>query len=198
MGERAVVRTGRAAVFSAVCVSLAAAAHSYAAHTWVPARGVVIGLAVVFVFARIAASRERGVGAIAALLLGGQAGLHVLFGAVMPQPPMPGMAAMAGIRHTHLPAAHAMPDETAAMIAGHVVAALLVAWWLRCGEAALFRLVRSAARRVYRRWLPAGGPLPGLRIAPGRGWADVLLAPAARAIRFALVRRGPPRVAVTV
>ena len=28
------MRTGRAAVFSAVCVSLAAAAHSYAAHTW--------------------------------------------------------------------------------------------------------------------------------------------------------------------
>ena len=96
-------------------------------------------------------------------------------------PPMPGMAAMAGMRHTYLPAAHAMPDETGAMIAGHVVAALLVAWWLRCGEAALFRLVRSAARRVYRRWLPAGGPLPDLRIAPGLGWAAVLLAPAARA-----------------
>jgi hypothetical protein len=198
MGERAVVRTGRAAVFSAVCVSLAAAAHSYAAHTWVPARGVVIGLAVVFVFARIAAARERGVGAIAALLLGGQAGLHVLFGATMPQPPMPGMASMTGMRHTHVLAAHAMPPESAAMIGGHLVAALLVAWWLRCGEAALFRLVRTAVRRVYRRWLPVCGPVPDLRIPSCCGGSYELLPDGGWAIRFAVVRRGPPRVAVTI
>ncbi|MFB8169729.1 hypothetical protein ACFC60_17455 [Kitasatospora purpeofusca] len=95
---------------------------------------------------------------------------------------------------------------TPAMLAAHLGAALLAGWWLRRGEAALWRLVRitaSAARNraaeplrtacalaaVLLRGLLGltGGPV---RRSRGRGGDDPL--PAGAVLRHSVVRRGPP------
>ncbi len=81
-----------------------------------------------------------------------------------------------------------------AMISAHLVAALVLVGWLRAGEAALWRLVRLAARRAavwctawIRSWdLPA---LDHLRMsAPLPALAHARLC----SLRHAVSRRGPP------
>ncbi|MEV6973470.1 hypothetical protein [Kitasatospora sp. NPDC093806] len=95
---------------------------------------------------------------------------------------------------------------TPAMFAGHLAAALLAGWWLRRGEAALWRLVRIAVSAAESHWAAplrtacalaavllrglfgvSGGPV---RRAGGRGGDDPL--PAGAALRHSVVRRGPP------
>jgi hypothetical protein len=82
----------------------------------------------------------------------------------------------------------AMPSD--AMVAWHALAALLLAWWLRRGEAAAWRLARALAERVLNPRLSQTLPEPGTgarsqgagRLGAGsrtaEGWS----------------RRGPPRV----
>ncbi|MFC5662933.1 hypothetical protein ACFP3U_08035 [Kitasatospora misakiensis] len=97
---------------------------------------------------------------------------------------------------------------TPSMLAAHLCAALVAGWWLRRGEAALWRLVRITAAAAAR----AGAAEPlrtacalaavllrglfGLPGGPvgrsgGRGGDDPL--PAGAALRHSVVRRGPPR-----
>ncbi|MER5349631.1 hypothetical protein ABT093_04785 [Kitasatospora sp. NPDC002551] len=95
---------------------------------------------------------------------------------------------------------------TPTMLAAHLAAALVAGWWLRRGEAALWRLVRIAASTARARGqaplrtacalaavllrglfgLPAGP----VRRSGGRGGDDPL--PAGAALRHSVVRRGPP------
>lgn len=99
---------------------------------------------------------------------------------------------------------------TPAMLAGHLAAALVAGWWLRRGEAALWRLVRIAATAarehardhwtaplrtafalaaaLLRGLLGAGGD-PSRR--PGASAGDGPL-PSGTALRHSVVRRGPP------
>ncbi|MFF2039539.1 hypothetical protein ACFVVX_03865 [Kitasatospora sp. NPDC058170] len=95
---------------------------------------------------------------------------------------------------------------TPSMLAGHLAAALVAGWWLRRGEAALWRLVRITAAAAREHWAAplrtafalaaallrgllgtGGGPVrrPG-----ARGGGDPL--PAGTALRHSVVRRGPP------
>ncbi|MFE0465482.1 hypothetical protein ACFW1A_40160 [Kitasatospora sp. NPDC058965] len=98
---------------------------------------------------------------------------------------------------------------TPAMLAGHLLAALVAGWWLRRGEAALWRLVRLTGRvaaRELREWtaplhralalvatvlrgLLAPTEHPGARRRRERG--DHRL-PVVLALRHSVVRRGPP------
>jgi hypothetical protein len=216
MSERSVVPSARAAVFTAVCVALALAAHrlmSGAAVSWWATLGAAL---VVFGLARAAAGAQRGLGSITALMLGAQAGLHVWFDAAQlttastpacaPMPGMPGMGRMAGVcgalgAHASLSAVlHATP----AMLAAHTLAALVAAWWLWRGEAALFGLVRLLRVRLADwAWLlwalcavrcVAGGCRPRACGAGGRGPRTLRLV----VLRFQVVRRGPPRGVVSV
>ncbi|MEV7178792.1 hypothetical protein [Kitasatospora sp. NPDC093679] len=92
-----------------------------------------------------------------------------------------------------------------AMLLGHLAAAVVAGWWLRRGEAALWRLVKLTAAAA-REWsaplrravamlaavllgVPAAAPA-----APRRRAEDVPL-PGAVALVHSLVRRGPPVVA---
>lgn len=99
-----------------------------------------------------------------------------------------------------------LPGMSPLMIAGHLVAAVVAGWWLRRGEAALWRLVRLTTYAVRAHAAPlrtvlavAGALLRGLPgISPRRsvrafaaergGWR----LPVPAALRHSVVRRGPP------
>ncbi|HWU10228.1 MAG TPA: hypothetical protein VN520_28300 [Streptomyces sp.] len=74
------MRLLRTAVFTAVCVVLAAAGHGFAAGAGVSAWSLAAGFAGVFAVAAALAGRERTLLPIAAALTAGQLALHVLFG----------------------------------------------------------------------------------------------------------------------
>lgn len=73
------MRLLRAAVFTAVCVLLAAAGHSLASGRPVPVSSLALGWVAVFAFVVPLAGRERRLPGIAALLAAGQLALHMVF-----------------------------------------------------------------------------------------------------------------------
>ncbi|WP_329133991.1 hypothetical protein OG552_17560 [Streptomyces sp. NBC_01476] len=75
------MRLLRAAVFTAVCVVLAAAGHSIASGRTVPGWSLVLGWLAVFAVVAPLAGRERSLPGIAALLAAGQIVLHTVFSA---------------------------------------------------------------------------------------------------------------------
>ncbi|MFE6049702.1 hypothetical protein ACFQ6N_02995 [Kitasatospora sp. NPDC056446] len=94
---------------------------------------------------------------------------------------------------------------TPSMLAGHLAAALVAGWWLRRGEAALWRLLRVAASAAREHWAAplrsvfvlVAALLRGLSGAAGpvrrfgaRAGEHPL--PAGAALRHSVVRRGPP------
>ncbi|MFJ5926826.1 hypothetical protein ACIQF6_29955 [Kitasatospora sp. NPDC092948] len=94
---------------------------------------------------------------------------------------------------------------TPGMVLAHLAAAVVAGWWLRRGEAALWRLLRTAALTA-REWaaplrtavallvaLLLGGPRP----APVRrgGRPEDWRLPVAAVLRHSVLRRGPPAVA---
>lgn len=220
-----VLPTLRAALFAALCLALGAGAHVAMSAASIPAWALLIGGFGAFVPARYAAGRgEHGLLGISALMGVVQVGLHLLFcyaqqagsapgsGATaampampampaisampampampvgMPMPPMPGMGASA-------PAAAGCADG--GMLLGHALAALVCAWWLRRGEAALHAVIRSAAVRLRVTWVvvvlvvPAAGRVP--RSPRTRSRARALRSLWQRGI---IARRGPPPVRV--
>ncbi|MFE9428779.1 hypothetical protein ACFYNO_38195 [Kitasatospora sp. NPDC006697] len=107
------------------------------------------------------------------------------------------------------PMAHAGPwwllGLTPLMLLGHLLAAAVAGWWLRCGEAAVWRAVRSTGRaaRELTRWtaplyraLALLSALLGLRPsgAPSRPRrrTERHRLPLAVVLRHSVIRRGPP------
>ncbi|MFJ4843008.1 hypothetical protein [Streptomyces sp. NPDC088746] len=74
------MRLLRTAVFTAVCVVLAAAGHGFAAGVGVPGWSLLAGFAGVFAVATALAGRERTLLSITAALAAGQIALHIVFG----------------------------------------------------------------------------------------------------------------------
>lgn len=234
------LRLVRAAVFTAVCVTLSAAGHTLTGRQHMPLWSLGLGCAVVFAVAAPMAGRERSLPGIAALLAAGQIALHTLFacgragaagGAGMPSASASGSAsgsalgyggAHAGLQSAELRslAARLLCGERSAgsisesrarqvisdaglgtglgadrfsghathaadaghtgheaagsvafaagtpleslrsaahaalslfdgpMLIGHILAALVLGWFLHRGEAALWRLVRLSVRSV--------------------------------------------------
>ncbi|MFD1658717.1 hypothetical protein ACFSL4_10960 [Streptomyces caeni] len=192
MGVSWAVRSVRAAVFSVVCVLLAAGGHALATgavpQVWVDAAASLP----VFAAAVALAGRECSLRAIAAAMLTVQGALHLAFAAAGPSHvPM----RMPGMSHAmHMACA---PCVTAShVVAAHLAAALLASWCLRRGEAALWSLLRKAVTFVpglvawWRRTAPppvcVGASRPHGRRRHPLGQALP---------RHALTRRGPPPVA---
>jgi hypothetical protein len=181
------VRSVRAAVFAVLCVLLAAGGHALATGAapavWAQATAVVP----VFVVGCLLSGRERSLAGIGGVTLAAQSGLHVVFHAVRPQ--HAGMV-MHGMRMTADAHAHALtPHATAA----HAGAAVVLTWWLRRGEAALWSLLRWAMEFVpglAAWWQVAGGvpdgPRPGQRACAG-SWSL-----RGGRLRYVVHRRGPP------
>jgi hypothetical protein len=175
---RSPMRALRAALFAAVAVLLAATGHwSLSAHH-IPPAALLAALGATAAAGWLAAGRERGTRSIGAGLLAVQGVLHLIFAGGEqaaahhhgpPQPP-PDIAADAG------------------MVAVHLAAAAGCALWLAHGEAAFFRLARTAFAPL--RLLLAVVRLPDTHPAPRP-------APRPRPLHGAflahtVVRRGPP------
>jgi hypothetical protein len=211
------MRVLRTAVFAAATTVLAALAHAASGTVLPPAdvllaAGVGVGIAA-FGLTR----RERGLPAVLGATLGGQLVLHLVLTLSMVSSCAPaagtdaaGPPVMAGMgRGSDLRGCAAgswLPMTAAGRSAGvmvgiHVLAALVLAWWLRRGERALARcavVVAGALAPVARRLagalpvlgpplrcaVPGGVPVPrtGSRVRhPGLRGAQVW------------ARRGPPR-----
>jgi hypothetical protein len=194
------VRGLRAAVFAALCVLLAAGGHALATGMAPPVWAQAAGFVPVFAGAWALARRERSLVPVGGATLTAQAGLHLAFGAVRPRAGavMRGAhttMAVHGMRmaHPHAPAPHALTPHASA---AHLSAAVLLTWWLRRGEAALFSLLRRAAARVpgLAAWwqvLRGAGRVPAV---PGlvRPACDGPRALHGALLRHAVRRRGPP------
>ncbi|NGO70618.1 hypothetical protein G5C65_20130 [Streptomyces sp. SB3404] len=166
----------RAAVFTALCVTLSAGAHVLLSGEPVPVTLFLAVAAGVFLVAFALADRERGFAGIAALLVPleltadtifttgqhacyGQAGgpvtgplrsvgVDLLCGGGGVGTPLARMAAQSG-------GTGPVPPGTAAsvpwlLLVAHLAVGLLAACWLRRGEAAVARLLRAAAAAAFR------------------------------------------------
>lgn len=193
MSTQPALRSSRAAIFAAVCLTLATAGHAIAAQTAVSVWATGVGFAAVYAVAWTLTGAERSLATIMGGLLAGQFVLHSLF-----------MAATAPAGHTSA-MDHATGHVTmtagghggAVMTLAHGAAAVVSAWWLRRGERAVWALARRAtalasrpvrmllALLEYRSPVAAQAHVPGRTSAPSSG-------PRPRLLRHAVVRRGPP------
>ncbi|KUO12825.1 hypothetical protein [Streptomyces sp. DSM 15324] len=182
------VRSLRAAVFAALCVLLAAGGHAMATGMAPPVRIQAAGALVLFAAGCLLGGRERSLTGIGGGTLASQAGLHLAFATARPQTVM----VMHGLRMSHSAGHPHTPHATAA----HLGAALLLTWWLRRGEAALWSLLRWAAALLpglVAWWRVARGTrtVPAVP-RPGRSAAGAAGAPRQALLRYAVHRRGPP------
>jgi hypothetical protein len=194
MSASPAVRSLRAAVFAAVCVLLAAAGHGLATGATPLLWADGAGFLVVFGMGWLLGGRERTLPGIGAAMLATQAGLHLGFDLARPRAgmAMAGMAHMPGQAMAPMPQTQAMTPHA---VAAHVGAALVAAWWLRRGEAALWSLLRWAVAFVpglVAWWRDASAPLRARTTGrPGRAAAEA--APLRQLLlRHAVSRRGPP------
>ncbi|WP_432165971.1 hypothetical protein [Streptomyces sp. bgisy031] len=218
------LRAVRAALFTALVVTLSAASHVLLSRVPLPVVTVAATALAVFVLAYALAGRERSFGRIAALLVPLElaadtvftTGQHVCYGAA--GGPVAGplravgldvlcggvgtpLARMAG-GHTDRAAAllaHTDPAAAWLLLGAHVAVGLLAAAWLRRGEQALAQLLRAVAGFTFRPLLIAFAAvrahLEPVRRLPRRPSRRVR---AARTQLWAhsVGRRGPPCVAL--
>ncbi|MER5182304.1 hypothetical protein ABT009_28800 [Streptomyces sp. NPDC002896] len=186
MSASPAVRSLRAAVFAVLSVLLAAGGHALAMGALPPVWVQIVGFVPVFAAGCLLGGRERSLPSIGGGTLATQGGLHLAFDAVRPHAVM----GMHGMRMAH---PHALtPHATAA----HVGAALLMTWWLRRGEAALWSLLRWAVAFVpgLAAWWHVVQGAPGVRVARGvvRLAAGEPRPLRQLRLRYAVHRRGPP------
>lgn len=201
-------------MFTLAAVTLAALAHTLG-HGMPPQLPVLlVAGAVVLAAAQLAAGRERSFAGIAGAMVVVQVALHLAL--MLSWTSTSGTAALSlgpGRTVVVLPAALCLHRSTSPalgalgqsgggswwpMICAHALAALLLAWVLRCGEAAgwaLARTARRAAQFAVRRLLtrqPGGSAQLPAR-SRQRPWGARPVRPLrGRLLRDCLVLRGPP------
>ncbi|MFI8893087.1 hypothetical protein [Streptomyces paradoxus] len=173
------LRAVRAALFTAVVVTLSTASHVLLSRTPLPVGTVAAVAAAVFAIAFAVAGRERSFGRIAALLIplelaadtvfttgqhacygraGGpvagplrSVGLDVLCGGGEVGTPLARMAGATGTdRLAAAAVAHAEPATAWLLLGAHIGVGLLAAIWLRRGERALAQLLRAVTATTFR------------------------------------------------
>ncbi|MFF4985467.1 hypothetical protein ACFY3O_36180 [Streptomyces sp. NPDC001046] len=224
MADRGLLRSARVAVFSLVCVVMAATGHALAGGQRPSLTLLALGGTTVAFTAGRLAGRERTLGQIAGAVTITQGALHLLF-ALAGHAPVAAQHARHGEPAAHpehmthgglhasevvagaaergaepvgmaMAAAHLSP----LMLLAHLAAGLGAAWWLRQGEALVWRLCRimgaplSAvlhALVLLRQWSRYRTELSHRRLPPGFG-AERGASCRTRVLRHALARRGPP------
>ncbi|UWM48664.1 hypothetical protein N0X72_06295 [Streptomyces carpaticus] len=169
------IRAARAAIFSALCVALASAAHVLLSGAPLPLPTVTAVTAAVFVLAYVlAGSGERGYWRIAGLLLPLQLAADTIFTAGQAacygtgDEPFPRQLRFLGLDLicaggdfgtplARLAAGDQAPLATPVhpalpwlLLGAHLGIGLAAAGWLRCGEAALARLLHAAVAATFR------------------------------------------------
>ncbi|MFF4485719.1 hypothetical protein ACFY0F_04360 [Streptomyces sp. NPDC001544] len=172
------LRAVRAALFTALVVTLGTASHVLLSRVPLPANTVAAVAVAVFLLAYALAGRERGFGRIAVLLVPLElaadtvftTGQNVCYGRA--GGPVAGplrsvgwdvlcgdgsqvgtpLARVTGTDTDRLAAllAHADPATAWLLLAAHIAVGLLVAAWLRRGERALAQLLRAVAATTFR------------------------------------------------
>ncbi|MFI8216943.1 hypothetical protein [Streptomyces sp. NPDC085932] len=171
------LRAVRAALFTAVVVTLSTASHVLLSGVPLPLGPVAAVAAAVFVLAYALAGRERSFGRIAALLIplelaadtvfttgqhacygraGGpvagplrSVGLDVLCGGEVGTP-LARMAGATGTERLAAVVAHADPATAWLLLGAHLGVGLTAALWLRRGERALAQLLRAVTATTFR------------------------------------------------
>ncbi|MEU6475709.1 hypothetical protein ABZ858_02245 [Streptomyces sp. NPDC047017] len=207
------LRAVRAALFTAVVVTLSTASHVLLSRVPLPLNTVAAVALAVFLLAYALAGRERGFARIAVLLVPLElaadtvftTGQHVCYGPA--GGPLTGplrsvgwdvlcgshasvgtpWARMTGAGTDRLAAlpAHADPATAWLLLAAHIAVGLLAAGWLRRGERALAQLLRAAGATTFRPLLLAVAAVAVRRPRPAR--RPVRRAPHALALRTRLL-----------
>ncbi|MDL5201028.1 hypothetical protein [Streptomyces sp. ALI-76-A] len=172
------LRAVRAALFTALVVTLSSASHVLLSRVPLPLNTVAVIAAVVFLVAYALAGRERGFGRIATLLIPLElaadtvftAGQHVCYGAAGGPVTGPlrsvgldvlcGDGTGVGAPLTRMTGAdpdrvagllvHTDPATAWLLLGAHVGVGLLAAAWLRRGERALAQLLRAVTATTFR------------------------------------------------
>ncbi|WP_275465075.1 hypothetical protein [Streptomyces noursei] len=163
------LRAVRAALFTALCVTLSAASHVLLSHAPLPPATLAAVCAAVFTAAYAHAGRERGYAQTAALLVPLELAADTVFTTGQQACYGPAGGPLAGPLHTvgvdllcrggagpAPPAAlpHGLPAVQPAagwlLLAAHLTVGLLAAGWLHRGEAALGALLRAAGAGAVR------------------------------------------------
>ncbi|MFK8910424.1 hypothetical protein, partial [Streptomyces sp. YS-3] len=215
------LRAARAALFTALVVALSSASHVLLSRVPLPVPLVAGAAGAVFLIAYALAGRERGFWSIAGLLVPLElaadtvfsTGQHVCYG---PNGgPVAGALRSVGVDvlcggnvGAELPGVTGSRASAAVLLAGpgpavpwlllaaHVTVGLLAAAWLRRGEAALARLVRTVGVLAFRPLLLAVAVVGGAvrpvraRVLPVRRAGQ---SSRARLLVHWVGRRGPPR-----
>ncbi|MEV5507092.1 hypothetical protein [Streptomyces orinoci] len=211
------LRALRAALFTALCVTLSAASHILLSRLPLPLSTVAVLSAAYFCISFALAGRERGYWPIATLLVPLELAADTVFTTGQQSCYGPSGGPVSGPLHslgidlvchggsvgTPLARMAAAPHSAAHLIdstgpwlllAVHTAVGLLAAAWLRRGEVALARLLRAIAALAFR----------PLLLAAALGTADRPTAPGTRPTRdtsrplalpllvHSVVRRGPP------
>lgn len=183
------VRSVRAVVFAVLAVLLAAGGHALATGAAPPVWVQAVGFVPVFAGGWLLGGRERSLAGIGGGTLAAQGGLHDAFDAGRPHA-VPGMHTMQGLRMAHQ---HALTPHATAV---HIAAAVLVTWWLRRGESALWSLLRRGVAWVpalVGRWHVRREPcVAPVAVGFVHGIAGELRPTRQVLLRHAVHRRGPP------
>ncbi|UJA07628.1 hypothetical protein [Streptomyces collinus] len=215
------LRAVRAALFTAVAVTLSTASHVLLSRAPLPVATVAAVAAGVFLTAYALAGRERGFGRIAALLVPLElaadtvftTGQHACYGRA--GGPVAGplrafgfdvlcQGGAVGAPLAQVTGGHGGPDELLAhaepaaawlLLAAHVGVGLLAAAWLRRGERALVQLLRAVTATTFRPLSLAVAAARSVRLSPVRRLPNPSPRPATaldRLLVHSLGRRGPP------
>ncbi|MER6205084.1 hypothetical protein ACWDG9_24900 [Streptomyces sp. NPDC001073] len=215
------LRAVRAALFTALVVTLSTASHVLLSRVPLPLGTVAAIAATVFVIAYALAGRERGFGRIAALLIPLElaadtvftTGQHACYGSA--GGPVAGPLRAVGLDvlcsgggvGTSLARVTGDPHQAAALLAhtdtsaawlllgAHIGVGLLAAAYLRRGERAISELLRAATAVGFRPLLLAVAAVTGRRTAPVRRLPRAAHRTATareRLLVHSLGRRGPP------
>lgn len=174
----------RGGVTGAVATVTAALSHAVAGG--MPSGlALVTGLVFGAVFGTFAIGRRTTLPRLSVVVAGTQVAFHVAFSYLTPAT---GTVVVGGHHATMRIDATSVADSDAVMWAAHIVAGVLTLWFLRRGEAIVWRMLRDALRRVL--VLPVPVVATPLRLPVRARAVPVLAAVVDRLPR----RRGPPSV----
>lgn len=156
------LRAVRVTLFAAVCVVLAGAGHAVVVGHEVPLGVLLVAGGGVAALAWSGSARRRGPYVLGGALLAAQAGLHLLFARLAPDPVNASAGGHNAAGHPGAgsalqhPAPDVGPDQLAAaeghgspaMLAAHLLATLGCALWLWRGETAFFQVLRVLRTRA--------------------------------------------------
>ena len=191
------VTWGRAAIATLLTVALGVLAHEVGGGMAPSLTTMLVAAAIVLPFGYLLLRRERGLGTIAIALCAAEVGLHAGFALVAPGHGSVLTMLLCGHGSVAVPKGTFLDRGATAglhlagvpMIATHLGATLLLAWWVRIGEHVCHAFVQARIAR----WLPlrwATAPIAGPRRLPGYAarWT-----PTPASVPGQVGRRGPPR-----